>query len=93
MSIDTTSVNTGPRNGAKDGIGYALVGLSSSRYGQHAGGSSSSCAWAFNWARDTNFQKIKKCLEDNQTDFKTAASDASILNKVENITIDVIPFA
>jgi hypothetical protein len=34
----------------------------------HAGSSSSSGAWAFDWARyrPTNFQKIKKCLEDKQ---------------------------
>jgi hypothetical protein len=36
MSFDTTSVNTAPRNGAKDGKGYALVCLSSSHYGHHA---------------------------------------------------------
>jgi hypothetical protein len=56
--------------GAKDGKGCALVGLTSSHYGHHVGSSSSSCAWAFNWARDTNFQKTQICLEDNQTDFK-----------------------
>jgi hypothetical protein len=70
-----------------------MLWLMSSRYGHYAGSNSSSCAWAFNWARDINFQKIKKCLEDNQTDFNNAASDASILNEVENITTDVISFA
>jgi hypothetical protein len=94
MSFDTTSANTGPRNGAcillQQKIEKDMLWLASSPYGHHAEGSSSSCAWAFNWDRDTNFQNIKKCLEDNQTDLKTAASDASVLNEVENITTDVI---
>jgi hypothetical protein len=72
MSFDTTSVNTGPRNGAcillEQKMEKDMLWLTCHHHimdGHHARSSSSSCAWAFNWARYTNFQKIKKCLEEN----------------------------
>jgi hypothetical protein len=69
MSFDTTSVNTGPRNGAcillEQKTEKDMLWLTCHNHimdGHHARSSSSSCAWAFNWARYTNFQKIKKML-------------------------------